>query len=120
MNKREFNSKLNKLVKSLQPLDEYDDLIYAIHNNSGPNVAEIDGIVLQITGENDVSDWHWIVKMKDGSFGYGHGGCDYTGWDCQSSFDWHPAATAFEAIQLADEQIRMEFEQMVESGTSVR
>lgn len=35
-------------------------------------------------GENDGDDWRWIVSLTDGRFAFIQGGCDYTGWDCQS------------------------------------
>ena len=42
-------------------------------------------------GENDEDDWRWIVHVSEqcatkngGEFAFIQGGCDYTGWDCQS------------------------------------
>jgi hypothetical protein len=36
-----------------------------------------------VMGENDEYDWYWLIR-KDKWFYYVQGGCDYTGWDCQS------------------------------------
>ena len=63
-----------------------DDIQYAFGNNSlGERLKDIESIVAEVAGENDGYDWHWILKMKDGTFSYATVGCDYTGWDCQSN-----------------------------------
>lgn len=36
-------------------------------------------------GENDGPDWQVLAELKDGRSIFAEGGCDYTGWDCQSS-----------------------------------
>jgi len=54
----------------------------AIYENSpGIAIEDLKDIVLEITGENDGSSWHWIVSLNDGEFAYVEGWCDYTGWD---------------------------------------
>lgn len=35
-------------------------------------------------GWNDGDSWHWIVRLKDNTYAYITGWCDYTGWDCRS------------------------------------
>jgi hypothetical protein len=45
---------------------------------------DIDVQLAVVPGEADGPDWHWIVRLTDGSFALIEGGCDYTGWDCQS------------------------------------
>lgn len=67
-----------------------DDLHSAIEYNSAAIAGkfledDIDQILAEVTGENDGCDWYWVLKLKDGTFVLLHGGCDYTGWDCQSS-----------------------------------
>ncbi len=53
-------------------------------------------------GQNDGDDWRWILRLKDGRFVFLQGGCDYTGWDCQS---W--AHSSFhESALVACEQAR--------------
>lgn len=39
-------------------------------------------------GANDESDWHWKVTLASGRILVIIGGCDYTGWDCQSWGDY--------------------------------
>lgn len=77
---------IDKLLNvELHGLDN-DDFSYAVENN--PQYYEIDdieGIVAEVPGANDEIEWHWILKHKDGRYIYAVGGCDYTGWDCQSS-----------------------------------
>ena len=41
-------------------------------------------VLAEIEGENDGASWHWIVEFNNGKYAYITGGCDYTGWDCQS------------------------------------
>ena len=63
-----------------------DDLVSAMENNlTFFGLDEIQEICAVVEGENDGPDWHWILLLKDGSYKYLTGGCDYTGWDCQSS-----------------------------------
>ena len=45
---------------------------------------DIFGVLAVFEGMNDGPDWHWIVKLRTGEDYYLRGGCDYTGWDCQS------------------------------------
>lgn len=42
-------------------------------------------------GANDEDAWVWSVHLGDGSEWIVTGGCDYTGWDCQSWMDWEDA-----------------------------
>lgn len=62
-----------------------DDLYECLHYN--PQTFDIDNIkqVLAVhEGKNDGDDWRWVVALKNGKFAFLQGGCDYTGWDCQS------------------------------------
>lgn len=62
-----------------------DDIKYAFeYNGLASHLGEIDVIVAEVCGANDEDNWYWILQMKDGSFKWAEGGCDYTGWDCQS------------------------------------
>lgn len=38
-------------------------------------------ILAMVEGENDMSDWQIVCRLKDGRYAYLTGGCDYTGWD---------------------------------------
>lgn len=42
-------------------------------------------VLAALMGENDGPSFHWVVAMKDHTYAYVSGGCDYTGWDCSSS-----------------------------------
>jgi len=77
MRKEKFNNKLKSYNN--------DDIAYAFGENSlGGRLDDIDVIVAEVVGENDELSWYWILQMKDGSFSWAEGSCDYTGWDCQS------------------------------------
>lgn len=49
-------------------------------------------------GENDGDDWRWVIRLNDGRFAFIQGGCDYTGWDCQS---WATSVVADTAERAA-------------------
>jgi hypothetical protein len=51
-----------------------DELMFA-------NFADV--TCLQV-GQGDESNWHWKVTLASGRIIVIVGGCDYTGWDCQS------------------------------------
>lgn len=63
----------------------YGDIGSAIDHNGNHHESPVVEVILEILGENDAADWHWIVKLENGRYAYGWGGCDYTGWDCQSA-----------------------------------
>lgn len=62
------------------------DLVACLEYNDQKNfsVHDIEKVLAVHEGENDGEDWHWILELKNGKFVYLRGGCDYTGWDCQS------------------------------------
>jgi len=55
------------------------------YNPQSFTVDDIKKVLAVIEGENDGPAWHWILLLNDNRFIYLTGGCDYTGWDCQSS-----------------------------------
>lgn len=69
------------------------------------NGFTIDDVVKKlavIEGANEADAWHWILELKDGRFVYLTGGCDYTGWDCQSSATSSIWPTCREALTAVD------------------
>lgn len=64
-------------------------------------VIDIDKVLAVWEGENDEDDWRWVLRLKDGRFVFLQGGCDYTGWDCQSWADHAFADTPVEAAAKA-------------------
>lgn len=84
-----------------------DDIRYAFNENSlSEKLDLIDVIVAEVCGENDEYEWYWILQMKDGTFSWAKGGCDYTGWDCRSSAEikegFKTPEEAIEALELAE------------------
>ena len=63
--------------------------------------AEVE-LFAAVMGENDDRDWFWIFGY-DGKFYNAQGGCDYTGWDCQSWGQTSVWPTLNEAINAAPE-----------------
>ena len=80
---------------------DMDDIGYAFKYNSlADRLNDIDVIVAEVCGANDEYDWYWILQMKNGTFSWASGGCDYTGWCCQSSAQIEDGfLTAKEAIE---------------------
>ena len=50
----------------------------------GFNLLDIKQVLAVHEGENDEANWHWLIKLNNRKVVYLEGGCDYTGWDCQS------------------------------------
>jgi hypothetical protein len=55
------------------------------YNPQSFTLEQVERVLAVIEGEPDGPDYHWILLLKDGRHAYLTGGCDYTGWDCQSS-----------------------------------
>jgi len=84
------------------------DLLAALEcNGHGAFVERIVDILATIEGENDERNWHWIVRTDEG-FAYVTGGCDNTGWDCQSNCDVFEASTIRDCLRLVGDAERGE------------
>ena len=83
-------------------------------------IDDLDEIVFEIRGRNDDTNWHWIVRRRDGGYAYITGWCYYTGWDAGSRMDRHDADTLEAAILLAPQDERRIFEDMKFAGEAVR
>jgi hypothetical protein len=81
---------------------------------------DIKKVVLTIEGENDCRDWHWIVKLNDDRWAYIHGGCDYTGWDCQCSGEVFIAKTKKQVLTEVPQDERRVFEDMIRNKEHAR
>jgi hypothetical protein len=62
------------------------DLLNCLEYNPQETFTEkdIDRVLAVYEGQNEGEDWRWIILLNDGQYVYLRGGCDYTGWDCQS------------------------------------
>jgi hypothetical protein len=76
-------------------------------------VNDIEKVLAVFEGERDERDWRWVIKVtkecalkNGGRFVFLQGGCDYTGWDCQSSADSWFAKTAKQAAKFAKSNSR--------------
>lgn len=78
--------------------------------NSQPfDLLDIEKVLAVWEGENDGDDWRWIIKLTKtaskvhgNSFVFLQGGCDYTGWDCQSWAKSEFTKTALKAAEFAN------------------
>lgn len=48
-------------------------------------LSEVAYVLGAVMGENDGPEYFWLCAMKDHTYAVVSGGCDYTGWDCQSN-----------------------------------
>jgi len=78
------------------------DLTACLHENpqDGFGLPDIDKVLAVYQGEGDERDWVWILRLIDKRMVYLQGGCDYTGWDCQSSAKSTFIDTPKQAIDL--------------------
>lgn len=60
------------------------------YNDRGPftTVDAVTDFVMEEEGANESADWVWRISFTDGTTWLAEGGCDYTGWDCQSDLRW--------------------------------
>lgn len=79
-------------LDELFPGQDGTDFSYACSENSdyGPltETVHLAGLLCVQHGENDEEDWVWLVATTSGEHWVLTGGCDYTGWDCQSYVRW--------------------------------
>lgn len=68
-----------------------------------PQAFSLDDIAMVLAvhqGVNDKDSWRWILQLSDGRYVFLLGGCDYTGWDCQSWAESHFAPTPEKALEF--------------------
>lgn len=53
--------------------------------SEGFDLNDVAYVLAAVMGENDGPSYYWLCAMKDHTYAYVKGSCDYTGWDCQSS-----------------------------------
>lgn len=111
---------LQNIISNARIFSQDGDLYQALQHNVPKLIDRVSRIILEISGDNDFASWHWIVEMTNGRFAYIEGECDYTGWECQSGVDYHIAPSFEEALELAPEDIRHEFEEMIASNISIK
>src|SRR3990167_997386 len=89
-------------MKENQLYTKHDDyeLEYALDVHGYFAIEDIDTILAAVHGENNEFEWYWIILLKDGTIGLLQGGCDYTGWDCQSDLTWLTADTPEKCVEL--------------------
>ncbi len=78
------------------------------YNPQSFDILDIEKVLAVWEGENDGDDWRWVIKVtpecakkNGGRFVFLQGGCDYTGWDCQSWASSKFSKTAKQAAKLS-------------------
>lgn len=100
-------------------LGDYDLCAALEYNGNAHRLADIEKIERTLVGENDERDWHWLVKTRAG-YAYVEGGCDCTGWDCQSHATIFDADTLDAALAEVPEVERRIFAEMIATGETSR
>ena len=82
--------------------DDYD-LSACLRENpqDGFDYDAVAGVLAVHEGANDGDDWRWVLRLKDGRYVFLQGGCDYTGWECQSWATSHMADDPVTAANYA-------------------
>jgi hypothetical protein len=76
-------------TEKYNPEDYGDDIKYAFKAiGISDRLKDIDVIIAEVCGENDGVHWYWILEMKDKSYMWVSGWCDYSGWGCQDGGDY--------------------------------
>lgn len=99
---------------------ELGDLGSALRENHVPLSEPVQRILLELTGEGDGPNWHWIVRLQGGRYAYITGGCDNTGWSCHSSASGYEADDLEGALREVGEVERAVFHEMIEARESCR
>lgn len=60
--------------------------------------ADVATILAIAEGEHDGPEWVVAGRLNDGRWFVARGGCDYTGWDCQSDASAEVAATKVDLL----------------------
>lgn len=82
------------------------DLSAAIGYNpqdNGFHLEDVAYVLGAVLGENDGPDYWWLIAMRDHTYAVVNGGCDYTGWDCQSNASSEIFPTLREALESIPE-----------------
>ena len=82
------------------------NLSAAFHYNAEQPIKldDIEKVLAMFQGENDGASWAWIAKLKNDKYAYLQGGCDYTGWYCQSGLDVYVVDSLELALQESKSQ----------------
>ena len=76
------------------------DLFECLEYNPQDGITEdsVCDLLAVVEGERDTANWHWVVALRDKKFALIIGGCDFTGWHCQS---WAESFIGESAIECA-------------------
>lgn len=87
------------------------DLVSCLEYNQQPapldDVLHVESVLAIWEGRNDAEDWRWVLKLITGEFVLLRGGCDYTGWDCQSWASYEIAHSPEDAC-LREEELNVQ------------
>lgn len=87
----------------------------ASYNDLAPfRLEDVAYVLAALMGENDGPSYYWIVAMKDRTYAYVTGGCDYTGWDCQSGGSAEILVSLREALSAAEKDGGAEIRKLLE------
>ena len=88
------------------------DLLACLEYNPQPDFTalNIEKVMAVYEGEHDEEDWIWIIQLRDeAGYVFLQGGCDYTGWDCQSDAISLVADTPIAALEAGMVMVNQEW-----------
>ena len=91
------------------------DLSYAVeYNDVQPfRLEDVAYVLAALMGENDGPDYHWIIAMRDHTYAYVSGGCDYTGWDCNSNANAQIFVSLKEALSAVEKDASVDIRKLL-------
>lgn len=91
---------------------DYDLSACCEHNDVGGGfrLEDVAYVLAALMGEREGPSYHWIVAMKDHTYAYITGGCDYTGWDCNSNGGAEIVPSLREALSSVEKQVLVRME----------
>lgn len=102
---------------------DYDLRACLEYNPQAFNLSDIEKVLAVWIGENDGDDWRWVIKVtkkcadkKGGRYVFLQGGCDYTGWDCQSWASSQFTKSAMKAAVLCLGELKLGDSQPYNAG----
>lgn len=78
---------------------DYDFTAAVYYNDVDVDLDNVKQVLVVWQGENEGDEWRWIFVTHDSRYAFMSGGCDYTGWDCQSSCSVEYFPTIAEAVR---------------------
>lgn len=89
-------------------MSAYDWIEAMQHAKENFEFKDVDKIIFEREGDNDVCNWLLIVLLKTGKYGWLSAGCDYSGWGCREWGESGIVDTEQEARDIINKKLEEE------------